>query len=461
MLIPKEIFYYNLPIKDKVEIEWGHWIEASKAEYDIKVNYITDMKEFKKDNFNFIILDWHRLLDDKYIQEVGINDVLNKELIYLINTDVIKLIIDYTCEGESHDYFFKFIDRMIKKGKIKSSNIYFIANDNKLEESYDTWTEKYDVPKINIITANKHLTISRGWIMDKKRFPIEDFKVDKIREKKFTCLNGVFKSWRLLLVTELFKRGLDKDGYISLIGNYGCDILDHFSLEGVVTDKSSITENKIFEKYLEELNLYYKEEVYPKLPIITELDKGTTFGKSIVDFYKNNRVDIDNWNRKISPYLTSSYVHEMYTNSYFNIVTETAYNWDISSILGNSVYLSEKTLKPMFGMQPFIVVTNSGYLDFLRELGFKTFPEFFDESYDEIENPLERMNIIVNEIQKICSLSYEEIHDKYYSIFDKLEHNRNRLLEISDDKKIVHGNYSDIFDWGRRNKGFETVVYEK
>ena len=70
-------------------------------------------------------------------------------------------------------------------------------------------------------------------------------------------------------------------------------------------------------------------------------------------------------------------------------------------------------------MQPFIVVTNSGYLDFLRELEFETFPEFFDESYDEIENPIERMNTIVKEIKKICSLSLEELHDRYYNIFAK------------------------------------------
>jgi len=469
MLIPKEIFYYNLPIKDKVETEWANWIEASKAEYDIKVNYITDMKEFKKDNFNFIILDWHRLNDlyhgdrNRFVK-YNINDVLNKELIYLINTDIIKLIIDYTCEGELHDYFFKFIDRMIKNGKIKSSNIYFIANDNKLEESYDTWTEKYDVPKINIITANRHLRISREWFIDK--FPIEDFKVDRIRKKKFTCLNGVFKEFRTLIVTELFRNGLENDGYISLIGNYGGGILDQFSLKEVVSDKSSTGENKIFERYLEELNLYYKEEVYPKLPLVIDMEKDTTFGKTVVDYYKNNRdgenlENIDKFTEEVSSYVTTSYVHEMYTNSYFNILTETAYNWDSSSILGNSVFLTEKTLKPIFGMQPFIVVTNSRYLEFLRKLGFETFPEIFDESYDKIENPLERMNAIVKEITKICSLSYEEIHDKYYSIFDKLEHNRNRLLEIPDDKKIVHGNYSDVFEWGRRNKGFETVVYEK
>jgi hypothetical protein len=79
-------------------------------------------------------------------------------------------------------------------------------------------------------------------------------------------------------------------------------------------------------------------------------------------------------------------------------------------------------------------------------MGFETFPEFFDESYDEIENPWERMYIIVKEIKKICSLSLEELHDRYYNIFDKLEHNRNRLIEIVDDREINYGNYLDVFE---------------
>ncbi len=441
-ITPKDIFYYNLPLNDNVVVEWPHWIKDLKSGYDVKVNYITDVNEFKKDNFNFITLDWHRVHESTKNQ---LNGVLNKDHINLINNDAVKLVIDYVCEGDSKDYYFVAIHRMIEKCKIKSSNVYFITSDNKLDESYEIWAKKYDVSKINIITTNKHLELSRGWVLKNKEFPIEDFKGDRIREKKFICLNGVFKEFRTLVVSELYRNGLENDGYISVIGNYGCEFLDNFTLDGVLTDKSDIEEIRNFEKYLKELNLYYKEELYPKLPIVTELDKDSTFGKTIVDFYKNNRVDMDTWNRHISPYVTISYVHEMYTNTYFNIVTETEYNWDRESIVGNTIYLSEKTLKPIFGMQPFIVVTNRGYLAFLRELGFKTFPEFFDESYDEIEHPMKRMNAIVKEIKKICSLSKKELHNKYYSIFDKLEHNRNRLIEIVFDKKKVYGNYSDVF----------------
>ena len=299
---------------------------------------------------------------------------------------------------------------MIKKYNIKTSNIYFISNDAKLGDNYDTWTEKYNIPKINIITLNRYLEEAKPWVRDIDKFPIEDFKVDRIREKKFTCLNGAFREHRLILVSELFRSGLENDGYISYIVNTGYNNQPPIESEIDNVDK--------------DLLKYYMDIIVPNIPLTTELEKGMEL---------------------IEPYISTSYVHEMYTNSYFNIVTETSYNWNSTSIIDNNIYLTEKTYRPIFGMQPFIMVSNPGVLKHLKDMGFKTFPEFFDESYDEIENPTERMYTIINEIKRICNLSNEQLHDRYYNIFDKLEHNRNRLIEIHDGE-IAYGDYLDVFE---------------
>ena len=299
---------------------------------------------------------------------------------------------------------------MIKKYNIKTSNIYFISNDAKLGDNYDTWTAKYNISKINIITLNRYLEEAKPWVRDIDKFSIEDFKVDRIREKKFTCLNGAFREHRLILVSELFRSGLENDGYISYIVNTGYNNQPPIESEIDNVDK--------------DLLKYYMDIIVPTIPLTTELEKGMEL---------------------IEPYISTSYVHEMYTNSYFNIVTETSYNWNSTSIIDNNIYLTEKTYRPIFGMQPFIMVSNPGVLKHLKDMGFKTFPEFFDESYDEIENPTERMYTIINEIKRICNLSNEQLHDRYYNIFDKLEHNRNRLIEIHDGE-IAYGDYLDVFE---------------
>ena len=69
---------------------------------------------------------------------------------------------------------------------------------------------------------------------------------------------------------------------------------------------------------------------------------------------------------------------ENYKSTYFSIVTETLFYE-----FGN--YLSEKTWKPIAHLHPFIFVGRPGMLKFLHSLGFKTFSEYWDESYDTVE----------------------------------------------------------------------------
>jgi len=105
------------------------------------INHITDVKEFKKGNSNFITLNLHHVVN--IINQLSLlnrmSEVLNKELVNVINDDVAKLIIDFSYEGLVREDWFYSIHRMIKKTKLNTSNIYFISNDNKLGENYDTW----------------------------------------------------------------------------------------------------------------------------------------------------------------------------------------------------------------------------------------------------------------------------------------------------------------------------------
>ena len=199
-MLPKEIFVYKLSSSGsrKYTKQWYN-LEILRWDKKVNVNHITDVKEFKKDNSNFITLNLHETYD--FIEW------LNRELVDLINDDVTKLIIDFANEGLVRESWFFAIHRMIKKYKIKSSKIYFISCDIKLSENYDTWTEKYNVPKINIIELNRYLEEAKLWIEDIDKFPIEDFKVDRVREKKFTCLNGSYREHRIIIVSELFRNG--------------------------------------------------------------------------------------------------------------------------------------------------------------------------------------------------------------------------------------------------------------
>ena len=65
----------------------------------------------------------------------------------------------------------------------------------------------------------------------------------------------------------------------------------------------------------------------------------------------------------------------------------------------------------------------------LQELGFKTFDGFIDESYDSVVSPFKRMQLITEEILKLCSMEMEELHEWYYDMYDILFHNRELMKE--------------------------------
>jgi hypothetical protein len=80
-------------------------------------------------------------------------------------------------------------------------------------------------------------------------------------------------------------------------------------------------------------------------------------------------------------------------------------------------------------MQFFIVCGSPYTLQYLRELGFKTFSPFIDESYDEIVNPTERMKKILSEINRISSMNEKDLTDLYYKLFEIIKFNYIFLIK--------------------------------
>jgi predicted XRE-type DNA-binding protein len=66
------------------------------------------------------------------------------------------------------------------------------------------------------------------------------------------------------------------------------------------------------------------------------------------------------------------------------------------------LHLTEKSLRPIACGQPFILAGTSGSLEYLRSYGFKTFGNVWDESYDLVEDPDERLMQIA-ELMKYIS----------------------------------------------------------
>ena len=92
--------------------------------------------------------------------------------------------------------------------------------------------------------------------------------------------------------------------------------------------------------------------------------------------------------------------------------------------------MTEKCFKPIANYNPFILVSFAGALEELKNLGFRTFEGFIDESYDKETDTTKRLLMIAAEVRRLCSMSKEEIHNWYWSTEEILIHNHNRLMTL-------------------------------
>ena len=85
-----------------------------------------------------------------------------------------------------------------------------------------------------------------------------------------------------------------------------------------------------------------------------------------------------------------------YESTNIEVVLETLFDDD-------RLHLTEKSLRPIAVGQPFILTGTQGSLEYLRSYGFKTFGHVWDEGYDTIADPEERLCATVNLMNQIAN----------------------------------------------------------
>jgi hypothetical protein len=101
-------------------------------------------------------------------------------------------------------------------------------------------------------------------------------------------------------------------------------------------------------------------------------------------------------------------------DSLIYVATETVY-------FGQRQHLTEKTFKAIALEMPFILVAPQHSLRYLRSYGFRTFSPLIDESYDDIADPIlriERVAQILLEIQARSAAAKIELWNKLLPIVE-------------------------------------------
>lgn len=94
-----------------------------------------------------------------------------------------------------------------------------------------------------------------------------------------------------------------------------------------------------------------------------------------------------------------------YNNTDVEVVLETLFD-------DSRLHLTEKILRPIACGQPFILAATQGSLSYLRDYGFKTFEGIIDETYDTINDPVQRLQAVVDTMKSISKWSKTQRQEK-------------------------------------------------
>lgn len=95
-------------------------------------------------------------------------------------------------------------------------------------------------------------------------------------------------------------------------------------------------------------------------------------------------------------------------------------------------FLSEKSAKSFYAKRPFVVISGPNTLKRIQSFGFKTFGDFWDESYDREPDVCIRIQKVMKIVNDIAQLSHSDLLTLANSMVDVLEYNYQHLLKFED-----------------------------
>ena len=376
-------------------------------------------------NLKYCGVTYPRINDEELTKSLNV-ELLKNTYEYMKTSNKKLIFIWEDVEGYWEDFkHHERIHECCQQAGISEDTIVYLNNDISLNERYDKWflrqrklayktgyyESKYKT-KINMISFP---FLMYGYVQDygELKYPYEIVKYkdrQKLPTKHFMTLMGR-KNWFRDKFWNYFEENKDivNNGYISY-------------LHKKVTLPNSWVDNRKFAENQKEL-------------------KSSFLKKSILRCESGPQMDN---------------LNSYYQDSYFSVVPETS----------NGIYASEKTVKALYHGHPFTIfypavdmnVKKIGMLQKLKDWGFETFPELFDESYDNLKSSKPhgalykyhnwyedllgselklRYETFINDFKKLANKEIKKLHKICESVEDKCIHNRKILMNLKIPMEVV------------------------
>jgi hypothetical protein len=334
---------------------------------------------------------------DASVHGTHFRDFLNDEAWQLLEKDpTSKILIFYADEYyntiDLEDWF-----TTIKKRNVKPSQLYIIC----VDENWRQWTLK-QFAKAGLVGVNvQHYNLLMKHVVPRGQ---------RETTQKFSVFSRKYEKWRLKF-------------YLELLQN---DLLTHFNYTFNNVDPYGAQPTAI---PLDSVKSDIASMGYPINEKISNWVSGMPY-----------TLKTDHVRNKLSDEL-----YEALSTSAINVVIESHFDpfWNfqghrklISPEEFSPAFPTEKVYKAIGCGRPFIMFTTPYFLKEFKQLGFKTFSPFIDETYDSIEDNVKRLNAIVEEIKRLSNLK-QDVFDTIIKECEEIaRHNYKILDEHQNDLKL-------------------------
>ena len=219
------------------------------------------------------------------------------------------------------------------------------------------------------------------------------------RAHTFISFNGRSRPHRFYILLRMFADGLFANSSISFLG-YG---------------NKSITQEALLRSFAK-IGLPLSDPMTASLPAFEEL-----LPLEIdVSLETSSR---DNAYKTSLPWLSQD--PDLYDTAWFSIVIDTVLE------SRDMLFLTPIAFKSFMNLSPFVYFGNHGALQRMRELGFRTFPSVIDETYDTIQDDVERLEAAYQQVIKLSKFTQAQLIESYNQLFDDLVHNYHHFYDYS------------------------------
>jgi len=307
----------------------------------------------------------------------------NKELIRrLIESNTIRVVLSNPAEGsETLRYHCEYVH---KCGDLVRDHRMLLIGGGDMDAEWPCLQYDSFLPKVLDYDENQLAAGKSSRIYDIKNKPY-----------KFLFLNGRSRAHRKYLLERLRLNGLlDKSLWTNLenrVGSMGQLTLWHQGQDLMLmpTEINTLPAKYEVERYRQQINKTFDSKFI----------KYDLFNQEWGEIY-------------IEP--------APYIDTYFSLVTETVFDYPYS-------FRTEKIWKPIAMAHPWIAVANAGYYRDIKNLGFQTFGNIVDESFDRIEDSQKRIERIAEVTQDLCQQDLAAFLKECYSV---CKYNQQHLAEM-------------------------------